>query len=341
MESARFELRRCKGGPRGLSLSGNANKPWAYPLRMAKYYLAAARHMAWADLVYAHTIDLPLPAGRDLPRVIKVVGDQAWERCVRKAWIPADMTIDDFQTFAGDWRIRWQKWSRSRQVASMDAVIVPSQYLKRMVTGWGVDPAKVRVIYNALPPAPAADETRVEIRARLNWSARPTIVTVARLQPWKGIDHLIHAIQQLPELRLVVVGEGPDRRRLEALAVSLEERVTFTGQLPRQQVHKLMRAADGVALYSAYEGLSHTLLESLQLGTPVLGSDRGGNAEVIKHGINGILAPHVDIAALRAGLQQLLDTRDLLAANCKEGLDRFDFGAMAHQTDTLLKSLLA
>ena len=163
----------------------------------------------------------------------------------------------------------------------MDAVIVPSQYLKRMVTGWGVDPAKVRVIYNALPPVPAADETRVEIRARLNWSARPTILTVARLQPWKGIDHLIRAIQQLPELRLVVVGEGPDRRRLEALAVSLEERVTFTGQLPRQQVHQLMRAADGVALYSAYEGLSHTLLESLQLGTPVLGSDRGGNAEVI------------------------------------------------------------
>ena len=126
----------------------------AYPVRRLKYALAARRHLAWADLVYAQTIDLPLHSRRSLPRLIKVVGDQAWERCVRKDWIPPDMTMDDFQRHRGDLRVSWQKHSRSRQVAGMDAVIVPSQYLKRIVTAWHVDPAKVHVIYNALPPPP-------------------------------------------------------------------------------------------------------------------------------------------------------------------------------------------
>ena len=73
-----------------------------YPLRIAKYGLAARRHLAWADLVYAQTIDLPLWGGRGAPRVIKIVGDQAWERCVRKRWIPPDMTVDAFQRYRGE-----------------------------------------------------------------------------------------------------------------------------------------------------------------------------------------------------------------------------------------------
>ena len=169
------------------------------PLRRAKYALAAAGSLAWADIVYAQTIDLPLWGRRTVPRVIKVVGDQAWERCVRKRWLPADMGIDAFQTYQGDWRARWQKNARSRQVAAMDAVIVPSQYLKEMVINWGVAPEKIHVIYNALPPLPLS-ASRAEIRAELNWDQQPTLVTVARLQPWKGIDYLIQALRDLPEI---------------------------------------------------------------------------------------------------------------------------------------------
>ena len=101
-----------------------------------------------------------------------------------------------------------------------------------------------------------------------------------------------------------------------------------------------MAAADGLALYSAYEGLSHTLLESLQLGTPVLASDVGGNPEVVQHEVNGILAPHVDIEALRYGIRRLINQRAKLAANCAIGLERFGFEKMARDTDQLLRSLL-
>lgn len=311
-----------------------------FPLRYARYALAARRHLAWADLVFAQTIDLPLWGARSLPRVIKIVGDQAWERCVRKRWIPPHISIDEFQGYAGDARVRWQQRARTRQIRAMDAVVVPSRYLRQLVISWGIEPAKVHVINNALSPPTAPSQSRAESRAELGWAERPTLITVARLQPWKGIDHLIAALSDLPDISLVVVGDGPDRGRLEEMARPLGDRVTFTGLLAAGEAHRLMAAADGLALYSGYEGLSHTLLESLHLGTPVLASDKGGNSEIVSHGVNGLLVPHVDVPALRRGIQQLLQRRDAYAANSRYGLERFGFRKMAAETDALLKSLL-
>lgn len=311
-----------------------------YPLRLAKYAWSARQELAWADVIYSHTIDLPLWTRRSRPRIMKVVGDQAWERCLRKGWIPPELGIDSFQQLDGDMRVRWQQRSRSRQVAGQDAIIVPSQYLRDMALGWGVDLAKVHVIYNALPDIQLPTQSRQAIRRQLGWGDAPILLSVARLQRWKGIDHLIEALAGLPDVRLVVAGDGPDRARLEALAAQLPGRAQFTGQLPAADVMRLMKAADAVALYSAYEGLSHTLLESLHVGTPVLASAVGGNAEVVQDGFNGVLVPHVDIAGLRAGITELLERRAELAANTWLGLEKFSFEAMVESTDEALRSLL-
>ena len=281
-----------------------------------------------------------LGRARRLPRAIKIVGDQAWERCVRKGWIAPAISIDDFQRFPGDARVRWQKRARTRQIRAMDAVIVPSAYLKGLVTSWGIEPAKIHVIHNALSPPATTSQSKAALRLELGWPDPPTLITVARLQPWKGIDHLIAAVRELPDLRLIVVGDGPDRKRLEELAAPLGERAVFTGQLAAREAHRLMAAADGLALYSGYEGLSHTLLESLHLGTPVLASDKGGNGEIVRHGVNGLLVPHVDVRALRRGIQQLLDGSDVYAANSRKGLERFSLQTMAKDTDARLRSLL-
>ncbi|MCY4465723.1 MAG: glycosyltransferase family 4 protein [Chloroflexi bacterium] len=311
-----------------------------YPLRLAKYAWSAMGDLAWADVVYSHTIDLPLWTRRSCPRIMKVVGDQAWERCMRKGWIPPELSIDGFQQVGGGLRVRWQKRSRSRQVAAQDAIIVPSQYLRDMALGWGVDLAKVHVIYNALPAMKLPAQSREAIRRQLGWGDAPMLLSVARLQRWKGIDHLIAALAGLPDVRLIVAGDGPDRARLEALAAQLTGRVRFTGQLPAADVLQLMKAADAVAVYSAYEGLSHTLLESLHVGTPVLASAVGGNAEVVQDGQNGVLVPHVDIVGLRAGITDLLERRGELAANTQLGLEKFGFEAMVRSTDAALRSLL-
>jgi len=311
-----------------------------YPIRLTKYGLASRDGLAWADVTYTHTIDLPLWGSSTSARVIKIVGDQAWERCIRKGWISPDLNIDDFQLDMGNWQVRWQKRSRSKQVQAMDGVIVPSDYLKQMVIGWGVDASKIHVVYNALPSQPDVQETQSEIRHALGWDDRPTLLTVARLHPWKGIDHLISALQSMPDVRLVIAGDGPDLARLQSLAEPLLNQVTFLGHVPHEEIFRLMRAADGLALYSGYEGLSHTILESLQVGTPVLASDKGGNPEVVKDGINGVLVPYVDIAALRTGIQRLLDQCDDYAQQSQVGMERFTFQKMVTETDRVLKSFL-
>src|SRR5574341_950020 len=99
--------------------------------------------------------------------------------------------------------------------------------------------------------------------------------------------------------------------------MGISQRVTFLGKVSRDKMPLSMRAADYLALYSGYEGLSHTLLESLRAGTPVIASDKGGNPEVIRHGENGLLVPYVNVEALATALQEAFrpGMREKLVAN--------------------------
>lgn len=316
----------------------------ALPLRLVDYARTARPLLQWADLTYVHTLGLPLSGG-SAPRVLKIVGDQAWERSIRRGWIAPTEDIDVFQTKNYGPLVSLQKLARSREVRQMDYVIVPSAYLKRMVVGWGVAEDRVQVIYNALPPAHAdTPHTPAKARQHLQLDNRPFILTAARLTPWKGVDHLIAALAQVPDVRLLVAGDGPMRPSLEQQVerLDLQDRVRLLGHVPRDQMALYMKAADYFALYSGYEGLSHVLLESLRAGTPVIASDKGGNPEVIQHGVNGLLVPYVDVEALAAALQEALrpGKRDALAAHAHTNMERFDFAHMVEQTNATLKRLL-
>lgn len=313
------------------------------PLRLLHYGLAARPLLHWGDVLYIHSLDLPLYGGH-APRIVKIVGDPAWERAIRKGWIPATTDIDDFQQPHTSRIVSAQQAARSRQVQAMDGVIVPSEYLKRMVMGWGVDEEKIQVIYNATHQTESSPLTQHEARQQLGLEAGPLLLTIARLTAWKGVDHLLSALAQIPTVKLVVAGDGPEAARLEALAKALHvtDRVIFLGRVAREKVPQYIRAADYVALYSGYEGLSHTLLESLQAGTPVIASDKGGNPEVVQHEINGLLVPYVDIPALAEALEAAFQPghRALLAANTQLGLERFDFKRMITHTASVLHTYL-
>ena len=314
------------------------------PVRTLTYARAARPLLAWADVVYLHTLGLPLYGDHHAPRIVKIVGDLAWERAVRKGWIAPTTDIDVFQTARSGLQADLGKAARAREARGMDGVIVPSEYLKRMVSGWGVDEKRIRVIYNALPPeTESITLTQGEARARLTLPDAPIFLTVGRLLPWKGVDHLISALVNVPEARLIVAGDGDTLPALQAQAerLKLADRVLFLGRVSREQMPLYMRAADYVVLYSGYEGLSHTLLESLRVGTPVIASDKGGNPEVVTHGGNGLLVPYVDVDALTESLRTALTpgTRDRLAANSSAGMERFDFGRMVEATDHALKAI--
>ena len=312
------------------------------PLRLARYALAARRALQSADIVYVHSLDLPLPGRSNLPRVLKVVGDHAWERSVRRAWIPPQTDIDAFQMGEYGIRVQYQREVRSRAVQSMNAVIVPSLYLKHMVQGWGVEPERIHIVYNSLPALSAQAQTQAEARQRLGLPDGPLLLTAARLTPWKGVDHLITALKALPDLRLIVAGEGSELERLQALASPLGERVRFLGRLARPDLEVYMQAADYLVLYSGYEGLSHTLLESLRLGTPVIASAKGGNFEVVQSGVNGYLVPYVQQEALVETLREAFvpGQRDRLAAQAGKDMERFTFATMVEETDAVLRRYL-
>jgi glycosyltransferase involved in cell wall biosynthesis len=271
----------------------------AEPQRVASFTLATIRAARRAELLYVNDYGLP-PAIANLalrkPTVLKVVGDFAWEYTTRHRLIPTGTTIDQFQRQTFGWRAerirRLQNWYARRA----DLVIAPSQYLAHLVVGWGVDRDRVRIVYNAPVPEPAPPPRNTTRRELGLNDGDFVVITIARLAPWKGVDVLIQALamarERLPRVRLLIVGEGETRGRLEELARPLGTSVTFTGQVTHKRALALLQAADALALVSSYEGLSHVLLEAMQARVPIVASAVGGNRELIRDGENGLLVPY-------------------------------------------------
>lgn len=314
------------------------------PLRFLSYARVAHPLARWSDLIFVNSLGLPLIGLPRRPHVLKVVGDLAWERAVNRGWIPPTEDIDAFQTRRYPRHIMLLKRRRAGEVRRADAVIVPSEYLRRMVIGWGASPERVTVIYNALArDAAVSARSQDDARAELGLLPGPLLLTVARLTAWKGIDHLLRALARVPGVRLLVAGDGPEEARLRALAIQLglTERVQFLGRVDRSALAVYFRAVDYTVLYSGYEGLPHVLLESLLSGTPVIASNKGGNPEVVRHGENGLLVPYADLDALIATLRAAFsdETRIRLAAGTAAGLERFHWATMVEQTAALLERI--
>ena len=229
---------------------------------------------------------------------------------------------------------------RARECREADQVLVPSDYLRGLVLGWGVDPGRVRVVPNAVRrDARAAALAQLEARRLLGWEDEArVVVAAARLTAWKGIDLAVDAMAKVPGLRLVIAGDGPERASLASRAAALGGAVEFAGALAPSALALHLRAADYVLVYSGYEGLSHTLLEALSLGTPAIASRRGGNGEVVVDGVNGLLVDHPDPAALAVALRRGFEAGVL--ARLREGAalspERFGWTRFVEETERVL-----
>ena len=167
-------------------------------------------------------------------------------------------------------------------------------------------------------------EQRPEGSLRTPLRSGQRILFVGRLARRKGIDDLIEAYvilhRELPESRLVVVGSGPDRERLESIASSagVAEFVDFKGALLGDKLHEEYEASDVVVLPSkqdrtdtATEGLGLTLIEASMHGKPLVGTLHGGIPEIIKDGENGLLVPPGSPTALARALKKILAEPEL------------------------------
>lgn len=262
------------------------------------------REMRRHDIAYVNGLLLETAVASifaNRPMVAKVVGDIAWERARDKGW--THHTIDFFQTRVYRLPIESRRSMRDWALHRMKYIIVPSEYLRTIVSRWFVDPRLIKVIYNAFEPP--LDEAR-EIDVPLTNKHR--LITVCRLVNWKGVNGIIRALKDIPECDLLIVGDGPERQFLEDLTKELEltDRVYFTGNLTHASVMAALRTADLFVLNSVYEGLPHVLLEALAAGIPIVATRIGGTPEVVEDGVNGRLVPIRDREKLTQSIREVL-----------------------------------
>lgn len=313
-----------------------------WPVRIARTVWAVWAAARRCDVVFVNGLGseaalAALLANR--PAVYKIVGDYAWERAVGRGWFGG--TIDQYQTARKPLRLRLADKVRTTPLRFAQEVIVPSDYLRRIVRGWGIARERIRVIRNAVP-APTIDAD-----VKLPAFEGKTLITVCRLVPWKGVDALIRLLPELPETRLVVAGNGGQRAELVALARSLEltERVIFLGDVPHAQVGAYLRKADAFVLNSTYEGLPHVVLEAMAAGMPVIATDAGGTSEAVIDGVTGLLVQVGDPAALKKTIERLWADAELrarlVAAASTRLAEEFTFDGMVAATESTLRSVLA
>jgi glycosyltransferase involved in cell wall biosynthesis len=294
----------------------------------AALQLIAARARR-ADVVYSTGMFGRSSLGTLLARtpvVLKLTADPAFERARRRGLVGGE--VDDFQGGGGGPVASVLRRARDAAVGRAAHVVCPSAFMRDLVVSWGVPPDRVDVLPNPAPQV--ADAVPYDV------GAHPVLAFAGRLTAQKDLGVALTALRELPGVRLLVAGDGPERTRLEAAA---GESVEFLGPLPRAAVLGLLRAADAAILTSAWENFPHGVVEALAVGTPVIATRTGGVAEIVRDGENGLLVEPGDAAAFASAVRRYLDDDALsarLRAAAAPSVAQYDADAVYARLEAIL-----
>lgn len=193
-----------------------------------------------------------------------------------------------------------------RSAQDADAIIAVCAALKTKLVSLGVPENKITVLRNGVDLALFHPEGRDADRKTLGLHRR-TLASVGHLIERKGHHHVIAALTRLPQTDLVIVGEGPERKKLESLVqtLGLGGRVRFLGVLDQPRLACIYRACDALVLASSREGWANVLLEAMACGTAVVASAVWGTPEVVAAPQAGVLMKTLDAAGVTEGVQRL------------------------------------
>jgi glycosyltransferase involved in cell wall biosynthesis len=205
-----------------------------------------------------------------------------------------------------------------RTLQTADAVVVPSYAYKGKIVKMHVNPDKIQVIPYAIDTEKFKTKTGIEaFKARYHCQNARIILSVGRLNYQKGFQYLIQAmpavLKQVPNAKLVIVGEGEQLALLRQLSGSLgvSESVIFTGALSQDEIPSAYSAADVFVLPSLFESFGISLIEAQAAGKPVICTRVGGAPEALVEGKTGFLVEPRNVRQLEASIINVLSDSDL------------------------------
>ena len=246
-----------------------------------------------------------------------------------------------------DRRIRF--WTQRFFSRYTDNIFALSAQLKRdLVTYVGIPGHRIGVQYNGVDLKRFSVSNANKIRAQLGLATGNIIIgSVGRLVPVKNYQLLLQAVHSLGMENVVVllVGDGPERLVLQELAkrLGIEGRVHLLGH--RDDVEALIGVMDVFVLPSVSEGMSNTMLEAMAAGVAVVASNVGGNPEIVRNGIDGLLFESNDMVGLSSRLKSLIGDPSLMAAIGLAGRERvvreFSIDAMIARYEKVYDSVFS
>jgi glycosyltransferase involved in cell wall biosynthesis len=231
------------------------------------------------------------------------------ERCKGRRYINAFVTKCHKNSYTASAVYAFESWfnHRFRKYDSVKIFISPSRFLQTKVLESGLKPDRITFLPNQINAKQIA----------VNESAGSYLLYFGRLSREKGVDTLLNAWSGLDtDLSLIIVGDGPERTRLEDMAKEKNSNVTFKGYLSGQTLQDLIAGARGVVMPSEwYENAPISLLEACAHGKPVIGARIGGIPEMIRDGETGLLFESGNIIDLQNKINQFIgmNSKDIVA----------------------------
>ena len=318
-----------------------------FPFREVRHLPPVVRHLAYAwkvarmarsaNLILVQdTVSTGLPVAiasmfSRRPFVVRVPGDYAWEQGTQRFRVKD--SLEEFQKHSYGLRVGLLRRIQRFVVNRAHRIIAPSHYLGEVVRGWLSRPRDITVIYNG-----------VDLESPSGIRDNDLIVSSGRLVPWKGFSALIDLVAKQQFWRLAILGEGPDRPALEKqiAAAKCGDRVQLFGNVSHDELRNWFSRCAVFVLNSRYEGMSHTLVEALAAGAPIVATNVGGNPEVIRDEVDGILIPARNEAALLRALVLVLHDpvmREKLSTNARERAKYFSIDRTVEETAKLFSNI--
>jgi len=156
------------------------------------------------------------------------------------------------------------------------------------------------------------------------------LISVGRLIKRKGFEYLISCLKLLDDnVALLIIGDGDEKAYLSDLAykLRLKERVHFLGQISEEKKFQYLSNADIYVLSSLHEGFGIVLQEAMQVGLPLVSTNHGGQVDMVKHNVNGLLVERCHVQGLADGIKKLLNNKKLyqrISQNNRAALDKYN-----------------